>query len=33
MSDHVAAEENVQKVMPATGQSSIFFVDTFCVVS
>lgn len=33
MSDHVAGEENVQKVMSARGQSPILFVGAFYIVS
>jgi hypothetical protein len=33
MSDPVAAEEDVQKVMSKTGQSSICLIDAFYVVS
>lgn len=33
MSDHVATEGNVEKVMSATGQSAIFFAEAFSIVS
>lgn len=33
MSDHVATEENMEKIMSATGESPIFFADAFYIVS